>query len=222
MWNKIVERYYYSLNDIVQLPSVPPRLGNIAEGINTPFTPLFFEQDGFYTFLANVMGGSLGSAFLEKFQDSPETIELFKTYIWPNYYKEPVCYIDKESVLWIPVEEPTEEEILAEFRDQIGKIAVWLKESSERYVILINLLEENKESLMKGMNSESLVTFNDTPQVVGDLESDQFISHLSKSKSTQDWGTPMQRIVEIQNGIRSYYSQWAAEFRQFIFIGGSV
>ena len=91
----------------------------------------------------------------------------------------------------------------------------FMKSASERYSPLIAALKDNKDKLLADVDTTSRSWFNDAPSAKNADASGEDLTHLStysKSVSSSAYGTPMQRIKELDDEIMNIYERWAREF----------
>ena len=81
----------------------------------------------------------------------------------------------------------------------------WWQASSEKYSLLIQNLNNNKQKLLDDVKSSSIARFNDTPQNSGDFSDDQHTSNITKTESSSNVGTMMARLNEIEDNIKQLY-----------------
>ena len=86
----------------------------------------------------------------------------------------------------------------------------------DKYVMLIQNLENNKSKLLDDVKSASISRFNDTPQNSGDFSDDPHTSTITTTENSSNVGTMMQRLNEIEDKIKQLYLDWSDEFRKFI------
>lgn len=142
--------------------------------------------------------------------------------VWDNYQYDYIVFIDIEHPLWEVVAKPNLQELYdnyyAEVKYFLGKIRNYVIEGDYKYGKLIQLYDNEKNNLMKQVEGESSVQFNDTPQTTNTgLDDDKFASTYTKNKSKTDAGTVIARLNEINTGWKSIYDQWSREFgRKFV------
>lgn len=193
-----MERTYYTLDDI-----------RIEVGINPNDKGPYTIGDMYFSvFLNNCLtkAGFKGkdAAYAD---ETTETLKCFQNYIWPRFYQEAIIYVDSDE----------SEDFLEKFcRTKAGQIMSWWNASSEKYVMLIRNLDTNKAKLLDDVKSSSIARFNDTPQNSGDFSDDNHTSNITKTESSSNVGTMMQRLNEIEDNIKQLYMDWSNEFRKFI------
>ena len=88
--------------------------------------------------------------------------------------------------------------------------------SYDKYSVLLGFYDAKKQHLMDKLNStiEFNSKYNDTPQDVGNMNSDPYTTNTTRTKSTteSDSNTLMARLNEIQNSYRNLYMDWVNEF----------
>ena len=150
---------------------------------------------------------------------------LFSDYFWPVYYEVPVLYIDTECAPWEEPTEPTTAEVTAAVAPLAGRMYAWYKESSTRYLKLIALYTNVANKLMDQVSSttsgNTLRAESDTPQsAMTDIFDSGYASRASQDESevtvSSDVSTPIDRLREVQEKLRNFYADWAAEFDKFV------
>ena len=190
------ERTYYTMDDI-----------RVEVGISP-------NKKGPYTMSAKSLSEFLNDCLTEAgydtapyFAETPESIDCFRSYIWPRFYQEAIIYADLDK----------NEDFVEKFcRTKVGQIMSWWISSIEKYSLLIQNLEANKNKLLDDVKSASVSRFNDTPQNSGDFSDDQHTSTVTKTENSSNVGTMMQRLNEIEDNIKQLYIDWSDEFRKFI------
>lgn len=158
-------------------------------------------------------------------KDTPITTTLLKDYIWPEYWNSTICYVDQDGI----IDDTIPGHLVIKVADSVlGHIYRWLNESTERYSILIENLNQIKSKLMAQVQSTTtsdndvLALFNDTPQAGGDFTGDDYVTNASKNTSSSsttiatDAATPIARLKEVQDKLDSLYGRWADEFSRFV------
>ena len=191
-----MERTYYTLDDIrKEIPQFSATSGPYAMNKET--------LSGFLNACLQKAGLALHSTILE----GSEALKCFKDYIWPRFYKEFVVYVDSDE----------SEDFTEKFAEtKVGQIFAWWLSSTEKYSLLIQNLDANKAKLLDDVKSSSIARFNDTPQNSGDFSDDNHTSNITKTESSSNVGTMMQRLNEIEDNIKQLYIDWSNEFRKFI------
>ena len=177
---------------------------------------LYLNSAGPYTMYASY---SNLTTFINKclveagFDAIPVTTEItesetcFREYIWPRFYQEAIIYVDSDE---------TEDFVEKFCRTKVGQIMSWWQSSVEKYSMLIQNLNNNKQKLLDDVKSSSTSRFNDTPQNSGDFSDDQHTSTVTKTENSSNVGTMMARLNEIEDNIKQLYIDWSNEFRKFI------
>ena len=195
-----MERTYYTLDDIrkeveLYLNSAGP-----------------YVMSASYSDLTTFMNGCLEKAGLTTppittTTETNESNNCFRDYIWPRFYQEVVVYTDSDE----------SESFVEKFcKTKAGQIMAWWQSSTDKYSLLIQNLENNKAKLLDDVKSSSIARFNDTPQNSGDFSDDNHTSNITKTESSSNVGTMMQRLNEIEDNIKQLYIDWSNEFRKFI------
>lgn len=190
MLNKMIIKYYYSLNEV-------------ANELGTDYYP-FEAMNDEWTW-SRILGVD--------FVDDIYTQTLLRDYIWPAYGNEIIGDIELDYD-----EEPEDADIKSDFnRKHVGAIYKWLKGSYDRYSQIIGLYEKNKANLLKAISTTTTTRFNDTPQDGGSFANDEHTSNISEMETNMDGNTLMSRLQEVNRKLESYYESWAEEFRHFIY-----
>ena len=200
-----VTRYYYNLAELCGTNGPKPTVDPTPNSV----------PDLLYEILALWAPGST----------SAEEKTFFADYFWPEYYEAPVLYIDTECAPWEEPTEPTNEEIEEAVRPLVGRIHAWYVESSVRYLKLISLYTSITNKLMDRIESvtsgEVKAADSDTPQTaMTDMFDTGYASRTHQDESevtvSSDVATPIERLREVQEKLRNFYADWAAEFNKFI------
>lgn len=192
-----MERTYYTLDDIRKAVG-----GSYASGEG----PYSMSLKAFSTFLNDCLE-KVNFTLFSVFAETDKSQVCFREYIWPRFYNEAIIYVDSDE----------DEDFVKKFcRTKVGQIFAWLKASTEKYGLLIQNLEANKNKLLDDVKSSSISRFNDTPQNSGDFSDDQHTSTVTKTENSSNVGTMMQRLNEIEDNIKQLYIDWSNEFRKFI------
>lgn len=192
-----MERTYYTLDDIRKAVG-----GSYASGEG----PYSMSLKAFSTFLNDCLE-KVNFTLFSVFAETDKSQVCFREYIWPRFYNEAIIYVDSDE----------DEDFVKKFcRTKVGQIFAWLKVSTEKYGLLIQNLEANKNKLLDDVKSSSISRFNDTPQNSGDFSDDQHTSTVTKTENSSNVGTMMQRLNEIEDNIKQLYIDWSNEFRKFI------
>ena len=191
-------RVYYTLDDI-------RKSLELYKNYNGPFSMLT-ASSGFVSFMNKCLLYSNYSEIEGTIEDA-QGYECFVNYIWPRFYQEAIIYVDSDE----------DEDFVKKFaRTKVGQIMAWWKSSMEKYSLLIQNLEANKNKLLDDVKSTSTSRFNDTPQNSGDFSDDQHTSTVTKTENSSNVGTMMARLNEIEDNIKQLYLDWSNEFRKFI------
>ena len=191
-----MERTYYTLDDIRIKAGISPDMKG----------PYAIGSRSFSIFLNNCLT-KVEFTGSPVYSDTTEADTCFRLYIWPRFYQEAIIYTDLDK----------NEDFLEKFcRTKVGQIFAWWQSSSEKYSLLIQNLSNNKAKLLDDVKSSSIARFNDTPQNSGDFSDDNHTSNITKTESSSNVGTMMQRLNEIEDNIKQLYIDWSNEFRKFI------
>ena len=192
-----MERTYYTLDDIRKVLG-----GSYVETAG----PYSLSLKTFNDFLNDCLWKA-GFSMRQGVSESNESTICFHDYIWPRFYQEVVVYVDSDE----------DEDFVKKFAStKVGQIFAWWQSSSEKYVLLIQNFENNKQKLLDDVKSSSVARFNDTPQNSGDFSDDQHTSNTTTTTSSSNVGTMMARLNEIEDNIKQLYIDWSDEFRKFI------
>lgn len=191
-----MERTYYTLDEIRK------ELGSPYDSGEGPYSLINESFNGFINGCLKKVGYNTVS-----FNDTQESYECFRKYLWPRFYQEAIIYVDSDE----------DEDFIKKFcRTKVGQIMAWWISSTEKYSMLIQNLTNNKQKLLDDVKSTSISRFNDTPQNSGDFSDDQHTSTVTKTENSSNVGTMMARLNEIEDNIKQLYIDWSNEFRKFI------
>ena len=193
-----MERTYYTLDDIRK---------ELGSPYNSGAGPYSLKTVSFSDFLGDCLVKVNFSRIPGANTETTESNNCFRNYIWPRFYQEVVIYTDLDK----------NEDFVEKFAEtKVGQIMSWWQSSTEKYSLLIQNLENNKNKLLDDVKSVSTSRFNDTPQNSGDFSDDQHTSTVTKTENSSNVGTMMQRLNEIEDNIKQLYIDWSNEFRKFI------
>lgn len=110
-----------------------------------------------------------------------------------------------------------EDELSIKVKKFINNLVNVFNNTYEKYEVLYNIYQDNKNTLMRQLSVVSNVVnkFNDTPQDSGNFEDEDHTTNINitnGSTSTDD-GTPMTRIDEIDRKLKNLFLRWSNEFR---------
>ena len=147
-----------------------------------------------------------------------EINKLWDNYLWFSFQDEFIFFCDVETLPWEVAVEPAldSEEVTAAAKKWVAKLLRWVNETTERYIPLIQSYETIKSKLLDTINSENLVLYNDTPQNAGNWVADPYTTNATKTTTKQEIATPISRLDEIDNKLKSLYGEWARDFRHLI------
>ena len=152
--------------------------------------------------------GILDSIHDNKLSNDAQLLELFGSYIIPNYYKS-IVDIETFENGDTTEHQPKHEEVL-------GRINAWCVTSRKYYGKLAKLYTENESKLLDQIRSTSTSTNRDSdvPQLEGDWDGIDQVSSVSSAstESLVDNGSVMNRLNEIRNGYRDIMQLWARDF----------
>ena len=178
-----MERTYYTLDDIKKALEIT------GEG------PYAMSNRSLSSFLNSCLS-KVNFVAAPTFNETTESANCFKLYIWPRFYQEAIIYVDSDE---------TEDFVEKFCRTKVGNIMSWWNASSEKYVLLIQNLNNNKAKLLDDVKSSSVARFNDTPQNSGDFSDDNHTSTITKTENSSNVGTMMSRLNEIEDNIKQLY-----------------
>ena len=179
-----MERTYYTLDDI-------RKAVDINSNSKGPYSLQYYALSGFLNSCLEKVGYDTPSL-----TETNESKNCFGNYIWPRFYQEVIIYTDLDE----------SENFVEKFcRTKAGQILAWWQSSTEKYSLLIQNLTANKSKLLDDVKSSSIARFNDTPQNSGDFSDDQHTSNITKTESSSNVGTMMQRLNEIEDNIKQLY-----------------
>lgn len=151
----------------------------------------------------------LFSGYSITFTDTAYTKELFQKYVLPKCWKMPVTYVDTYN------DDLEDQDYLPAIYDWLGELYSWLNETQIRYEYLIKTQTDELEHLMDDVSSEQKTKFNDTPQTTtSDLDSDDYLTNITTSTSTNQVATKISRIEEIKRYLKSIYREWLQDFME--------
>lgn len=202
--NQITIRHYYSMADILE----------IIQGNESDALYMISKDGGLFSFIKAVYEKAGRHYTFD--EDTDETKELFKNYLWPDYYDMPFFFIDTSVMPWCADEEPTDTEVVNESLDYFGRMYKWLHETKDRYTYLINAYKDQETKLLSQISSKSTTKFNDTPQDGGNFDTDNHLTNITAIETSADVATPIARLKEVKDNLRNLYSEWCNEFDQFI------
>lgn len=139
---KLTTRWYFSLKEIAEIYGFKDYLDDVP-------------AVGLATFCSNVAEaeGAMHTPTKWTSIDDVENKKMWSDYLWPEYADASILYVDKEVNPWEPLgedeEPPSKEEVWeAALKPMLPRIVRWLKESTERYSVLINAYEGIQNNLM--------------------------------------------------------------------------
>lgn len=185
----------------------------------------------YYSFNELINPGATGTYWNKLFElfdisiTSDTYLQTLYNRIADQHYYDDLLYIDIYHGRWDNPEKPDLADLKLNYYDEVRasllKIKSWLINSEDRYKILIDLYNEQKDNLLDRIKSEATNQFNDTPQTTDDgLGSDSFATTFTKSTSETDADTIINRLSDINAKWESIYRKWISEFGlKFIIIG---
>ena len=200
---KLTTRWYYTLMEIAQLYASNP---DAELPLDVPPT------DGLADFC-----GAIADAEGALSEDSPWASvdgelneEMWAEYLWPEFRDATLLYVDKEVNPWEigeDEEEPDRDEVWLKLKPILPRLVRWLKESTERYSVLIAAYQGIQSNLMgkvetvssaqgqseqvgsttnTGMGQDSSSTSSSTEGNSSEVNSSSTASEGSKSHSGSD------------------------------------
>lgn len=114
-------------------------------------------------------------------------------------------------------DETFEDEIEGRVRKVFNDFINIINNTYEKYETLYNILQSNKDTLMRKVEASSTVTnrFNDTPQEAGNFEDEDHTTeyNITRGNTGTDDDTPIARIDEIDRKMKHLILRWTNEFR---------
>lgn len=133
--------------------------------------------------------------------------------VWEKLFEAINCAVRKSTVCSFYYDEFETE---ADEREHlIDAMMEWISTTSVSKKALLSAYETAKDSLMKDVATTSKSWFNDAPSSKNADASGEDLTHLStfsKSTSESAYGTPMQRLKELDDSVLNAYRSWADEF----------
>lgn len=204
-----ISRAYYSFEDLVIM----------AQGNAKPYSQLNI------LYILGI-GVEFAGVAQQVFGDA-KTQTLINKYIYPKYCEETIAWYDLEPCS-TPIEvreNATEEELEFLFKSFTIQFARILVETFEKYSKLIELQNSIKNKLLDKVESETEVKnrFNDTPQNASPdfWNDDEHATNINVQTQTNkaELATPIQRLAEVEQNIKDYYTMWAYEFSELFKAG---
>lgn len=145
------------------------------------------------------------NSYIEKNCSSDEVFaELFKTI---------TCSVRASTVVSFYYDEfETEADERAHLVDAMMS---WITATATSKKALLSAYETAKDSLMKDVATTSKSWFNDAPSGKNADAGGEDLTHLttfSKNTSESAYGTPMQRLKELDDSVLNVYKGWADDF----------
>lgn len=140
--------------------------------------------------------------------DTAESDEIWCKYIVPRYF----------DVYTFGIANGEDRFYEEEWAEWFRLYASILYRTYDKYKALIDIYDDELSNLMNDVKTTSEIKFNDTPQnqfnsLNYNWADDAHLTNISRSSTTNELGTKMARITEIQNNLRNIYADWADEFR---------
>ena len=188
---KLTTRWYYSLAELTH-EAMPAWEVVYADGAPTVGMAAWLKQLGNHYDVVSV--NNPWNTY-----DTTENKKMWAEYLWPEFRESIMLFVDVEHAPWESEEpEPTDEEIGEELSGILSRMARWLKESTERYSVLINNYQTIENTLLSRVTTvtstegeseqgsvyngedSSLNLRNDTPQEGGDFTADPYVNEATK------------------------------------------
>ena len=141
---------------------------------------------------------------------SNEISVLLKNYVFPRLWNQWVFFDDRDLL-----PEAVSSEQSDELKDFVQRVGAWLSMTYIRYAPRIQAMVANKTKLMDKVANSAETKLNEAPQtpyVAGETDGDDHLTNVTKTDASDDAGTKMSRIAEIDLNIKSAYEEWAKEF----------
>lgn len=197
---KFRTRFYYTITDIMDIRDVD-------------CSPLQAPRETIQDFLTVITQTAISSV-----SSSTQLTTLWTKYLWFTYNDSYIIYYDIEHDPWEYVASPEISALEDELKSWAARVIRWINETSDRYVPLIENYETIKSKLMNTIDSENLVLYNDTPQSAGNWTTDPYTTTATKTTSKQEIATPIERLREVDEKLKSLYGEWANEFRMLVMV----
>lgn len=136
-----------------------------------------------------------------------------KDAVWAQLYTAITCAVRPSTVCSFYYDELEAE--ADERAHLVDSMMHWISSTSASKEALLSAYETAKDSLMKDVATTSRSWFNDAPSGKNADSSGEDLTHLttfSKSTSESAYGTPMQRLKELDDSVLNVYRNWADEF----------
>lgn len=148
-------------------------------------------SEGIWKVLNDMAGETLST-------DTKYTRTLWCKYLWPEIH---------DSFIWLDADDENAKDNL------IASIAKWLFETQEVYEKIIDNATNKYNDLFAAVKNTTQNIFNDTPQAgEAGLFDHSHATNTTETESTNDVGTPVQRLLEVESFIKSYYARWTQAF----------
>lgn len=194
------KRIFFNLNDLLE------RAEQETDSILAMNQPSLFKNvvKYFYPSISDTsaVGKIINNSMINK---------LFCEFIYLKHANSTIEYIDCKCD-----NNPTNEQIDEMYKYWLSLFFTITQQTTLKYSKLIDIYEDKKDKLMNPIknSSESNSRFNDTPQdegVYDDLTHATTTNH-QKIENETETATMIQRIAEIENKLKDYYTLWANEF----------
>lgn len=125
--------------------------------------------------------------------DTKYTRTLWCKYLWPEIH---------DAFIWLDDDDENAKDNL------IASMAKWLFETQEVYEKIIDNATNKYDDLFAKLENKTFNIFNDTPQSNSDGFFDRHhATNTTETTNTNDVGTPVQRLAEVEEFIKSYYKR---------------
>ena len=143
--------------------------------------------------------------------------ELFNLSIpYPDELWSRIWFLFKSEICIISDDKPDSSNILELSKNFWEKFHSIYITTNQYYKKLINVLKDNENKLMAQISAtvEGENRYNDTPYNKGIYNDSNYTTNITRTKSTttSDAGTVLERIDEIRRKYTDYYTRWANEF----------
>lgn len=199
----MISRFYYTLSELTNDDRYIINLGgSIKIGI----------EDIVDTLYANIEG-NIGT--------SDSVSQKLLSYIWNNISHRNVVSIDVVHPYWEQVsKEDVSEDDLEEAKAELAQV-IWsiYQDTQDRYRTLIDIYNDELDSLLDQIKTNSETRFNDTPQnlpVNDGYAADNYTTTITTSNAATDGTSKINRIDEIQQKLKDLFADWAFEFNKLV------
>lgn len=199
----MISRFYYTLSEL---------LGKDNYIINLDGTTKWGIEDVIDSLYVNIEGN---------LPTADSVSQKLLSYIWNNISHRNVISIDIVHPYWEQVsKEDVSEDNLDEAKAELAQV-IWsiYQDTQDRYRTLINIYNDELDSLLDQIKTNSETRFNDTPQnlpVNDGYAADNYTTTITTSNAATDGTSKINRIDEIQNKLKDLFADWAFEFNKLV------